>query len=321
MRNWLENWMEGLPMNRRKFIRNGLAGVTGIGLGVAPFTLLASNDFVTITILHTNDIHCHIEPFTGGSENTDGKGGLARISEMVEGFKSENQNTLLFDAGDMFQGTPYYNYFKGDVILQLMSAIGYDAGTIGNHEFDDGLEGILKSLPEAKFPLINSNYDFSETILAGKFPRWKIFNKAGIKVGVYGLGIELKGLVADKNIGNTVYIDPLTTAFEMESFLKIEKECDLVICLSHLGLRYRENKISDIVLASETSLTDLIIGGHTHSYLEEPIISKNKTGNQVIVNQASWGGMVLGKIDFVFEKAKNKKEIAIANNVIVKNEA
>jgi len=313
--------MEGLPANRRKFIRNGFVGMAGAGLAATPFNLLASNDFVAITILHTNDIHCHIEPFSGGGENTDGKGGLASISGMVKKFKSENKNTLLFDAGDMFQGTPYYNYFKGELILQLMSAVGYDAGTIGNHEFDDGLEGILKPLPKANFPLINSNYDFSDTILADKFPGWKIFNKSGIKVGVYGLGIELKGLVTDKNYGNTIYNDPVKIAVEMESFLKNDKKCDLVICLSHLGLRYKENKISDDILAGETSLTDLIIGGHTHSYLEKPIITKNKTGNQVIVNQASWGGMVLGKIDFIFEKEKNRKEIAMVNNIIVENEA
>jgi 5'-nucleotidase len=221
----------------------------------------------------------------------------------------------------MFQGTPYYNYFKGELIMQLMSAVGYDAGTIGNHEFDDGLEGILDSLPATKFPIINSNYDFSNTILAGKFPRWKIFKKSGIKVGVYGLGVELKGLVGDKNFGETVYIDPIKTAVEMESFLKNEKKCDLVICLSHLGFQYRENKVSDIVLAKETSITDLIIGGHTHTFLEEPIAQKNKAGKQVIVNQASWGGMVLGKIDFAFERSGNKKHLAISNNTIIKNEA
>jgi len=303
-------------MNRRIFIRNGLTGIAGLSLGATPFKLLAGSDFITISILHTNDLHSHIEPFSEGNENTAGKGGLARISEMVKRVKSVNQNTLLFDAGDMFQGTPYYNYFKGELMLQMMSAAGYDAGTIGNHEFDDGLEGIKKSLPAAKFPLINSNYDFSDTILAGKFPRWKIFKKGGIKIGVYGLGIKLKGLVADKNFGNTVYNDPLETALEMESFLKNHKKCDLVVCLSHLGLRYIENVISDVVLAAETSFTDLIIGGHTHTYLEEPLVIKNKTGNKVIINQASWGGLVLGKIDFVFERSKNKKEKVLSQNMI-----
>lgn len=307
--------MGGLKMNRRRFIRNGLTGIAGLSLGSTPFNLLAGNDFINISILHTNDLHCHIESFSEGNENTAGKGGLARISEMVKRVKSENENTLLFDAGDMFQGTPYYNYFKGELMLQLMSAAGYDAGTIGNHEFDDGLEGILKSLPAAKFPLINSNYDFSDTILAGKFPRYEIFKHSGIRIGVYGLGIKLKGLVADKNFGNTVYKDPLKTALEMESFLRNEQKCNLVICLSHLGFRYKEDQISDMALAAETSFTDLIIGGHTHSYLKEPVITLNKAGNQVVVNQASWGGLVLGKIDFIFERSGNKKEKVFSQNM------
>ena len=308
-------------MNRRGFIRNGFAGIAGLSLGAVPFNLLADNNFITISIMHTNDLHCHIEPFSVGNDNTNSKGGLARISEIVKRAKTENPNTLLFDAGDMFQGTPYYNYFKGELMLKIMSATGYDAGTLGNHEFDDGLEGILDSLPSAKFPLINSNYDFSNTKLAGKFPRYKVFKKDRIKIGVYGLGIELKGLVSDKNFGNTIYNDPLKTALEMESFLKNEHKCDLVVCLSHLGLSYRENKISDMVLATETSMTDLIIGGHTHTFLEEPIIEKNKAGNRIIVNQASWGGQILGKIDFVFERSRNRKEVVVANNIIVGNEA
>lgn len=313
--------MGELPMNRRSFIRNGLAGSAGLSLGLTPFGLAGKNDLITISILHTNDLHCHIEPFSDGNKNTEWKGGLARISKMVKEMKSENPNSLLFDAGDMFQGTPYYNYFKGELMLKLMSAAGFDAGTIGNHEFDDGLEGILNSLPGAGFPLINSNYDFSDTILAGKFPRWKIFKKEGIRIGVYGLGIELKGLVADKNFGSVIYNDPLSTAIEMETFLRNDKKCNLVVCLSHLGYRYGGNKISDLVLAAETSATDLIVGGHTHTFLEAPVIEKNKAGKQVLVNQASWGGMVLGKIDFVFEPSGNMQQYAVTNNLIMGNEA
>ncbi len=313
--------MGGLPVNRRRFLRNGLIGVAGLGLSANPVSLLASEDYITISVLHTNDIHCHIEPFSGGNQYTDGKGGLARISALFKKFKTENPNTLLFDAGDMFQGTPYYNYFKGELMLKVMTAAGYDAGTIGNHEFDDGLEGIFNSLPSAGFPIISSNYDFSDTILNKKFPEWKIFKKSGIKIGVYGLGIELKGLVGDKNFGNTKYIDPLQTALKMESFLKYDKKCDLVVCLSHLGLKYKSNKVSDMVLAGETSLTDLIIGGHTHSFLEEPIVEKNKAGKQVIVNQASWGGMVLGRIDFTFEREGKNKRLALTNNININNEA
>ena len=294
-------------INRRIFIRNIATGAAGLSLGALPLDLLANNDYTTISILHTNDMHCHIEPFTGNNERYNNKGGLARISKLAKIQKAKNPNTLLLDAGDMFQGTPYFNYFKGELMLKIMSAAGYDAGTIGNHEFDNGLQGILDPLPNAQFPLINSNYDFSDTILDGKFPSYKIFKREGIRIGIYGVGIELKGLVGKKNYENTVYIDPVEEARKMENFLRNDKKCDLVICLSHLGLRYRDKTVSDLILAEETKTTDLIIGGHTHTYLEKPIEKKNKAGKPVIVNQAWWGGLVVGKIDFVFERTKKKK--------------
>lgn len=307
--------MGGLVMNRRGFIRNITIGAAGAGLGFSPYHAIASQRVNVISILHTNDLHCHVEPFIANSSNGNPEGGLARISGMVKNLKAENPGVLLFDAGDMFQGTPYYNYYKGEIILKLMTEIGYDAGAIGNHEFDDGMENILKSLPHAGFPIINSNYDFSDTILAGQFPQYKIYKKSGIKIGVYGLGIELNGLVADKNYGKTIYHDPLKTAKEMESFLKNDKACDLVLCLSHLGFKYRESKVSDHVIAAETSMTDLIIGGHTHTYLEKPVEMKNKAGKQVIINQASWGGLVLGRVDFVFEKSGKKNQVVPVENM------
>jgi 5'-nucleotidase len=308
--------MGGLSMNRRNFIRNIGLGTAGFAIGSVPYELLANDDFVTISILHTNDIHTHIEPFESSNPLMAGKGGMARIAQLTKNYRKKNPNTLLFDAGDMFQGTPYFNYYKGELILKVMSAAGYDAGTLGNHEFDNGLQGILGPLPNANFPLINSNYDFSDTILAGKFPRWQIFRRSGIKIGVYGLGIELNGLVSEANLGNTVYNNPIIVAQEMEHLLKNEKKCDLVVCLSHLGLQYRNDKVSDRVIASETTATDLIIGGHTHSYLEEPIQLKNKAGKPVIVNQAWWGGLVVGTIDFVFERAGKKKPTIFANKLM-----
>ncbi|HKJ79437.1 MAG TPA: metallophosphoesterase [Prolixibacteraceae bacterium] len=292
-------------MNRRRFIKKLGAGAAGLTLGALPQQVFAKDDFVTITILHTNDIHSHVEPFSGNSKY-DGKGGLAQISEIANYYRQKNPHTLLFDAGDMFQGTPYFNYFEGELVLKLMSAAGYNAGTIGNHEFDNGLEGIQKALPNAEFPLVISNYDFSNTILADRFPAWKIFDRSGIKIGVYGLGIELEGLVGKKNYGETIYMDPVKTAQRMEKFLKHDKNCDLVVCLSHLGLKYNEDKLSDLTLAPETSFTDLIIGGHTHTFLEEPMRIRNKRNNEVLVNQAWWGGLVIGKIDFVFERARKR---------------
>lgn len=302
-------------MNRRFFIRNMAAGAAGLSLGTLPYDLLANEDFTTITILHTNDIHSHIEPFTGTDERYANKGGMARISQLAKAEKALNPNTLLLDAGDMFQGTPYFNYFKGELMLKVMSAAGYDLGTIGNHEFDNGLKGIYDPLPNAKFPLITSNYDFSNTILAGKFERYRIFRKQGIKIGVYALGIELDGLVKRDNYGDTIYNDPIAVALEMENFLKNEEDCDLVICLSHLGLRYRGDKVSDVAIAAETSMTDLVIGGHTHTYLEEPLVEKNKVGNPVIVNQAWWGGLVVGKIDFVFDRNSKSRSATYSKNL------
>lgn len=303
-------------MNRRLFLKNIGAGTAGVALGALPYDLLAADDFMMVTILHTNDLHTHIEPFDGSNPRYAGKGGLARISGLAKSIRETNPNTLLLDAGDMFQGTPYFNYYKGELMLELMTAAGYDATTIGNHEFDNGLQGLLDPLPKAGFPFISSNYDFSDTILAGKFPRWKIFRKSGIKIGIYGLGIELQGLVARSHCGNTLYLDPLTVAKEMETFLKKDKNCDLVICLSHLGLRYREEKVCDVVIAAETSFTDLIIGGHTHSFLEEPLTLKNKLGNPVIVNQAWWGGLMIGQVDFIFERSRKSKQTVLSKNRI-----
>jgi 5'-nucleotidase len=298
-----------MTISRRSFIKSVAAGAAGVSLSTLPFDLFANDDFVTISIMHTNDIHCHIEPFTGSNPRYSDKGGLARVAQIAKAQKQKNPNTLLFDAGDMFQGTPYFNYYKGELVLKVMSEAGYDAGTIGNHEFDNGLEGIKTPLPNAEFPIINSNYDFSDTILAGAFPSYKIFKKSGVKIGVYGVGVELHGLVGKKNYGNTIYNDPIQVAQKMESFLKKDKDCDLVICLSHLGLSYKTDKVSDKTLAPETSYTDLIIGGHSHTYLEKPIVAKNKFGNPIIINQAWWGGLVVGKIDFVFERNKKNKKV------------
>jgi len=291
-----------------------MAGATGLWAGLAPFPMQAKNGSYTITILHTNDIHSHIDPFESSDERYNGKGGLARISEYVKKVRLENPGTLLLDAGDMFQGTPYFNFYKGELIFKTMSLAGYDAGTVGNHEFDNGLEGLKDPLKHAGFPLICSNYDFSDTILKGSFPRYRIFNRGGVKIGIYGLGIELKGLVAEANYGNTVYNDPLKVALEMESFLYGEEACDLIICLSHLGLHYRDGRIGDEQIAAHTERTNLIVGGHTHTCLEKPLEITNRAGRPVIVNQAWWGGMMIGRVDFVFRERK-KQAVALENRV------
>lgn len=292
-----------------------LAGTAGLTLGAGPLTAFSREDFIKLTLLHTNDLHSQIEPFDENHPRFAGRAGFARVAQFAQNCRIENPNLLLLDAGDFFQGTPYFNFFGGEMILRMMTEAGYDVGTIGNHEFDNGLSGLLDSLPGAGFPLINSNYDFSGTILNGKFPRFRILNKSGIKVGIYGLGIELTGLVNAKQYGGVKYNDPVAVALKMEKFLSLNQKCDLVVCLSHLGLRYQHNKISDVALAALTSHTDVIIGGHTHSFLEEPLMIKNAKDRMVIVNQAHYGGLVVGRLDFVFERnRRNSKRLSSGNN-------
>lgn len=300
--------------NRRTFLKQSLFGGGALSMGLIPQELFASGELVKLTVMHTNDMHCHIDPFPADHAEFPGKGGLIRVASLVSQCRKENPNLLLLDAGDMFQGTPYFNYFKGDLILKVMSQMGYDAGTIGNHEFDNGLGDILSALKNASFPIVSSNYDFSDTVLAGHIKDHLILKKGGIKIGIYGLGIELSGLVGKLNYGNTRYSDPLKTALRMEAMLKKEMSCDLVICLSHLGFSYEHKKISDTVLAPQTRYTDLIIGGHTHSFLEKPVTVKNASGESVMINQAGWAALTVGKIELVFDRSGKKRNQGIIIN-------
>lgn len=308
--------MGGYTMsNRRTFLKHSILAGGALSLGLIPKELFASGELVRLTVMHTNDMHCHLDPFPADHAEYPGKGGLVRIASMVNQCRKENPNLLLLDAGDMFQGTPYFNYFKGNLIVKVMSKMGYDAGTIGNHEFDNGMGDILSAIKDANFPLISSNYDFTDTILDGYVKTQLILEKGGIKVGIYGLGIELNGLVGTLNYGKTRYIDPLATALQMESVLKNDHKCDLVICLSHLGLSYENSKISDKTLAPQTKYTDLIVGGHTHSFLDKPLTLKNADGKPILVNQAGWAALETGKIEFLFDRvSKRKHPVAIINN-------
>ena len=260
-----------------------------------------------ITILHTNDVHSHVLPFAENHPEYANLGGVPRRAKLIESVRLENKNTLLFDAGDIFQGTPYFNYFGGEVEFKLMSMMGYDASTIGNHDFDNGIDGLDKQLPHAKFDFLISNYDLSNTILDGKTKKYKIYNLDGIKVGVFGLGIALEGLVSDHLFKETEYLDPAEICQEMTRILKQEEKCDLVICLSHLGYYYKSEpeKICDLNLAKLTRDIDLIIGGHTHTFLPKPTLVKNLDNVNILVNQVGKWGLNVGRIDFFFDNAKN----------------
>lgn len=303
--------------NRRQFIAQST---------LAAGALLASNSLFAefrnenaakkLTILHTNDVHSRLEPFPMDGGKNQGLGGAAARAELIQNIRREVEHVLLLDAGDIFQGTPYFNIYKGEPEMKAMAAMGYDAATIGNHDFDAGLENFATQLQHGNFPLIISNYDFTNTVMEFRYQPYKIFKKGKLKIGVTGVGIEMSGLVPDNLFGNTKYLDPIQKANETADQLKKEHGCDMIICLSHLGYQYKNSKVSDEILAKETENIDLIIGGHTHTFLDEPVVFKNKSGSDVLVNQVGWAGIILGRLDFEFTGTK-PKDLAKSHTVVV----
>lgn len=292
-------------MERRNFIKKSTAATAFLTLGGLSLESFSAKSTKKITILHTNDTHSHIETFASNHYKYPNLGGVARRATLVDDIRKENPNTLLLDAGDIFQGTPYFNFYGGELEFKLMSMLKYDAATIGNHDFDNSIEGLYKQLPHAKFDFVSSNYDFKNTILDTHVKPYKVFVKDGIKIGVFGLGIKLAGLVDPRMYKETGYLDPVEIAQDMSRILKEEEHCDLVICLSHLGYNYKSGKIGDLQLASKTKNIDLIIGGHTHTFLPKPTVTKNSVGENVLVNQVGCYGINVGRVDFYFDSDKN----------------
>jgi 5'-nucleotidase len=302
-------------MNRRDFLQKTAAAsaLVASGLSLSGFD---SPKKKHLTILHTNDVHSYVDPFPADHPKNPNKGGVARRAALIDRIRNENQNVLLLDAGDIFQGTPYFNYYGGALELKLMSLMQYDLATMGNHDFDNGIDGFYAQLPNAKFDFVSANYDFKNTVLDGIVKPYKTFDKDGIKVGVFGLGVELAGLVDKKNYKETVYHDPVSVSQDIVKTLKEKEKCDLVICLSHIGYDYKNdpNKVSDLKLAAATQDIDLIIGGHTHTFLEKPTVVKNAAGNDVLVNQTGCYGINLGRIDFYFD---NESKSGVGRTILV----
>ena len=301
-------------MKRRKFIKQTTASLALAGVGGLTFKSCETKP-KHITILHTNDTHSQIEPFDTSHHKFANKGGVARRASLVQKVRKENPNTLLLDAGDIFQGTPYFNYFGGEIEFKLMSLLKYDAATMGNHDFDNSIEGFHHQLPNANFDFVCANYDFKNTILNTIVKPYNIFFKDCIKIGVFGLGIELHNLVSPELFKETNYLDPIEITKDITRELKENENCDLIICLSHLGYHYKNTqKVSDLKLAAATKDIDLIIGGHTHTFLPKPTLVKNLDDETVLVNQVGAYGVNLGRIDFYFDKKNNKK---ISNKTII----
>ena len=293
-------------MKRRDFIQKTAASSALLGLSGVSLSSFSTLETKKITILHTNDTHSHIDPFPVDHPKNPNMGGAARRAAIIESIRKEEKNVLLLDAGDIFQGTPYFNYYGGELEFKLMSMMQYDVATMGNHDFDNGIDGFYAQLPYAKFDFVSANYDFKNTVLNDIVKPYKIIIKDGIKIGIFGLGVQLDGLVDKKLYKETVYNNPIEVAQDMTRILKEEKKCDLVICLSHLGFKYKDEpeKPSDILLAQKTKNIDLIIGGHTHTFLDKPVIEKNSEGKEVLINQVGCFGVNLGRIDFYLSNDK-----------------
>lgn len=294
-------------MKRRNFIQQSTAASAFLTLGGLSLQSFGKKTEKKITILHTNDTHSHADPFPQNHYKYPNLGGVARRATLVENIRKENPNTLLLDAGDIFQGTPYFNFYGGELEFKLMSMLNYDAATIGNHDFDNGIDGLYNQLPNAEFDFLSANYNFKNTVLDSHIKPYKVFTKDNIRIGVFGLGVELKGLVDPRNYKETAYLNPIEVAQDMSRILKEDEKCDLIICLSHLGYNYKEqHKIGDLELASKTKNIDLIIGGHTHTFLPKPTVTKNSIGKNVLVNQVGCYGVNMGRVDFYFDNDKNK---------------
>jgi len=306
-------------INRKTFLRQVAAAGAGLSLiGMKPLVSYGrSSSSKVISIMHTNDTHARIDPFPAGSGSYEGLGGAARRAALVKKIREQNPNNLLLDAGDVFQGTPYFNFYHGALDYELMSMMGYDATTLGNHEFDNKVEGFVNVAPKANFPFVNSNYDFRGAPEMGKFiDEFIIKYVDGVKIGIFGLGIRFDTLVLPELHEGVRHINAEIVARQMTRRLRQDYNCDMVICLSHLGLEYETDLVSDMVIANNVDGIDLIIGGHTHTLLEEPRIIEKFGKEPTIISQVGHAGVVLGRLNFEFDRTNRIRRVFVANQSI-----
>ncbi len=318
-------------MKRRDFVRTlgsaggiaGLGGAAGLleaAAAARPRPLAAResgygpliDDEFRLVVLHTNDTHSRMDPFPMDGGRFAGLGGAARRATAIRRVRAENEHVLLLDSGDIFQGTPYFNFFGGEIEFRAMTAMGYDVATLGNHDFDNGVDGLVEMLPEAGFEFVSANYDVSESALAGHVQPHTVREFDGVRVGIFGLGIAFEKLVLASLHEGVRYTDPIAAARTACEELRAQG-CSLVICLSHLGYEYRaSDRPSDLTLAEAVPEIDLILGGHTHTFLDEAVVFGQGQTGFTVVNQVGWGGMRLGRVDVTFDVARQASGWAAA---------
>ncbi|HEX8649595.1 MAG TPA: metallophosphatase [Pyrinomonadaceae bacterium] len=253
-----------------------------------------------ITILHTNDQHSQIDPLPANDPTYGGKGGVARRATLVKRIRTENANTLLVDAGDVFQGTPYFNLYRGEVEYKAMSAVGYDAATIGNHDFDNGVEALAAAMKFANFDFVSANYDVRGTAIEKRVKPYVVRQLAGVRVGIFGLGIKLEGLNPPESFKGVTYMDPVRMARGSVRVLREREGCAMVICLSHLGYYPKPDKdeIGDTQVVAQVDGIDFIASGHTHTFMKTPVVARQPSGNNTVIFQVGKSGIYLGRVDF-----------------------
>ena len=268
-----------------------------------------------ITILHTNDTHSQIDPLPANDRLYPDKGGVARRATLVKRVRKENPNTLVIDAGDVFQGTPYFNFFKGEVEYKSMSLIGYDVVTLGNHDFDNGVDALAAAMKFANFEFVSSNYDVRGTPLESRVKPYVVRVIGGVRVGLIGLGISPDNLITPENFKGVKYLDPMKAASGMVKILRERERCTLVVGMSHLGYypTPKGNEIGDTQVAAQVDGIDFIASGHTHTFMKQPVLTKTPSGGNTIIFQVGRSGIYVGRVDM---KIRDGKVIASAARLL-----
>lgn len=305
-------------INRREFLGASLIGGAAYALSARPFFSHAStfSEFAApllqpgpaetlITILHTNDQHSQIDPLPANDRNA-GKGGVARRATLVKRIRAENPNTLLLDAGDSFQGTPYFNLYKGVVEYKAMTAIGYDVVTLGNHDFDNGVEALAEAMKHAKFEFVTTNYDVRGTAIENRVKPYVVRELGGVRIGIFGLGIKLEGLNPPETFKGVKYYEPVQMARGVVRHLREQERCAMVVCASHLGYypNPKGDEVGDSQVATQVNGIDFIASGHTHTFMRQPAIAKQPGGGNTVIFQVGKSGIYLGRVDFTVRANK-----------------
>lgn len=262
---------------------------------------VSSQQKIKLVILHTNDTHSQVEPTEKSGLKTADMGGYARRIGVVNQIRSEEKNVLLVDAGDFSQGTPYFNFFNGRVEVDAMNRMKYDAGTLGNHEFDNGIDTLSVILKKVSYPLVSSNYRFEKTALKGMIKPYTVLIKDGLRIGIMALNVNPKSLIFEKNYQGMEYDNPVEKANEISALLKMKEKCDVIVCLSHLGADTAKLDVNDFEIAHKTRYIDVIIGGHSHSMITNTT-EKNAAGKPIVIAQMGKSGLYLGRVDLEMEK-------------------